>query len=85
MIIDLFLKIPLYIIGGLLDILPVGEPVNPGLITYMGEIGTKIRIFDAVIPIDTIYQMIIVIIVVESIIGTIKMWDYVRTYIPFIH
>lgn len=85
MIIDLLLYIPLYVLGWVIEFFPNATAVNPGLLNYMTEMGSKIRIFDSVIPIDIFYECIFLILIVEGILQGMKVWNYVRTYIPFIH
>jgi len=86
MITDLFLTIAYWLIGNtFIKFLPIGTPVNSSLLTYMTEMGEKIRIFDPVLPIDIMYNMITIILTVEIILLTLKVWNYIRTYIPFLH
>lgn len=86
MITDLILNITYWFLGDtILNILPDGTPVNPSLVTWMQTMGEQIRIFDNVIPIDIMYQMILLVIALELILQIWKIWNYVRTYIPFLH
>jgi len=84
MITTAFLAIVNYFFQLIVNVFPVGNGFPSQVHTASQQIGGYVGILDPIFPIDTLYQIIILVIVIEIAILGFKSLKWVISHIPFV-
>jgi len=84
MITTAFLSIVAYFFELIISVFPQGTGFPAQVHTASQQIGGYVGILDPIFPIDTLYQIIILVIVIEIAILGFKSLKWVISHIPFV-
>jgi len=84
MITTAFLAIVNYFFQLIVSVFPAGNGFPAQVHTASQQIGGYVGILDPIFPIDTLYQIIILVIVIEIAILGFKSLKWVISHIPFV-
>jgi len=84
MITTAFLAIVNFFFQLIVSVFPAGTGFPPIVHTSAQQIGGYVGILDPIFPVDTLYQILILVIVIEIAILGFKSLKWVISHIPFV-
>jgi len=84
MIASAFLSIFNYFFELIVSIFPQGSGFPQQVHTASQQLGAYVNIFDPIFPIDTLYQVIVLLIAIELSIFGFKSFKWLLSHIPFV-
>lgn len=84
MIVTAFISILSFFLGLIIEVFPTGNGFPDIVHTSATQIGGYVRILDPIFPVDTLYQIIVLLIVIELSILGFKSIKWLMSHIPFI-
>jgi len=84
MIIDAFLGILVYVLNIVINIFPNGAGLPQQVHTASVAIGGYAHTFDALLPIDTLFTVLILTITVQLAVSAFQALRWLISYVPFI-
>jgi len=84
MITDFFLTIAVYIVNFIINLFPVGAGLPQQVHTASVAIGSYAHAFDALLPIDTLFTVLSMVIVVQLSVSAFYAIRWLISHIPFI-
>jgi len=84
MIITAFINILVYLMETAISLFPFGEGLPVEVHESATYIGSYAKTFDAILPINTLFTVLTILITVELIILTFKSFKWLISHIPFI-
>jgi len=84
MITTAFITIVDYFFQLIVNVFPTGNGFPPQVHIASQQIGGYVGMFDPIFPVDTLYQIIILVITIEIAILGFKSLKWVISHIPFV-
>jgi len=84
MITTAFLSTLNFFFGLIVSVFPEGDGFPQLVHTAAQQVGGYVGILDPIFPIDTLYQIIVLVIVIEIAILSFKSFKWIISHLPFV-